>query len=150
MTLFKESLICLLILLFTIPLCSNGQSVMSVLKNNSEVSSFVSAIEKTQLNETFSNSGTYTIFAPTNEAFDKAVTSRQSSDSRLRSFLLNHIMTGWATEKNLKIMSSSTSLGGIQLNFTGSNPMQVNNSEITTPNIRASNGVIHIIDGVLE
>lgn len=147
---FKASLTCLLFFIFLLPHYSNGQSVMSVLKNHSEVSSFANALEQAQLDDTISGSGPYTIFAPSNEAFNNTTGNILNSSSRMRSLLLNHIMTGLATGKNLKVMSKTTSMGGIQLNFNGTNPIMVNDAEITTSNIKANNGVIHIINRVLE
>lgn len=147
---FKESLACLFFIILLIPHHSDAQSVISVLKDHSNVSSFVNALEDAELDETISGSGPYTIFAPSNEAFNKAVGTTPKTGSRMRSLLLNHIMTGLATGKNLRVMSKTTSMGGIQLNFNGTNPIKVNDAEITTENIEANNGVIHIIDKVLE
>lgn len=132
------------------PYYGHAQTVISAMESNQELSSFVEAIKDTELEEQLSEPGAFTIFAPTNNAFDSAVGTRQNFQNRMESFLLNHIMTGWASSRNLKIMEKATSMGGIQLHFEGESSVSVNGISIITANIRADNGVIHIIDGALE
>lgn len=125
---------------------SIAQDVMSVMKSNSRISNFVEALEKAQLNDRLNGNGPYTVFAPSNEVFNNQNISNQE---RTRAHLLNYIMTGMATERNLKAMSNITTLGGkvLVLNKSGSGDITIDNSQILSGNIRASNGVIHIIDG---
>lgn len=141
---------CIVFIAITFPLYCQAQSVISEMENNQELSSFVEALKDTELDQQLSEPGPFTIFAPTNNAFESGIGTRNNFQERLESFLLNHIMTGWASSRNLKIMNKSTSMGGIQLNFEGDSSISVNGVSIKTTNIRADNGVIHIIDGVLE
>lgn len=123
-----------------------GQDIMSVMKEEGEISNFVNALENAQLTEELNGNGPYTIFAPSNRYFNN---NNTSSQNRNRSYLLNYIMTGMATERNLKAMSNITTLGGmvLELQKTDSGEIIVKEREITTANIKASNGIIHIIDG---
>lgn len=141
---------CLVFIVMASPYYGHAQTVISAMESNQELSSFVEAIKDTELEEKLSEPGAFTIFAPTNNAFDSAVGTRQNFQNRMESFLLNHIMTGWASSRNLKIMEKATSMGGIQLHFEGESSVSVNGISIITANIRADNGVIHIIDGALE
>lgn len=122
-----------------------AQDIISTMKKENQISNFVDALEKTQLTEKLDGNGPYTIFAPSNSAFNNNV----STQNRSRSYLLNYIMTGMATERNLKAMSNITTLGGMVLNLskTSSGEIRIEDRAITNANIRASNGVIHIIDG---
>ncbi len=122
-----------------------AQDIISTMKEENRISNFVEALEDAQLTEKLNGNGPYTIFAPSNNTFNSNV----SNQNRSRSYLLNYIMTGLATERNLKAMSNITTLGGMVLNLrkTNSGEIRIEDREITSSNIRASNGVIHIIDG---
>ncbi len=139
-----------LFFLFTID-TAQGQQLMSVLKSNSNISSFVRALEINGLDERLSAKGPFTIFAPTNEFFDKETSGKQLESDSIHRFLLNHIMTGFATEKNMQYMSKVTTLGGVTLAIEKRDKkIYINTIELTTTNIKASNGVIHIINGVVK
>jgi uncharacterized surface protein with fasciclin (FAS1) repeats len=69
----------------------------------------------------------------------------------MRDALLNHIMTGLATERSIKVMSKATSLGGLTLHIeVNGDQIIINNARLITTNIRAGNGVIHVVDRVLR
>ena len=97
--------------------------------------------------------GPYTVFAPSNEAFTKlspATYRRIQSDMTLQTNLLNyHILSGSYLEQQLMNGSYATLQGDnvdvrhVQLQ------VYVNHSRITMPDLRATNGVIHVIDKVL-
>ncbi|HKK46188.1 MAG TPA: fasciclin domain-containing protein [Balneolaceae bacterium] len=128
---------------------AKGQSIMQKLKSNNQTSHFAQALEKTDLSSKLNKSGPYTLFAPSNKAFDK-LTSTQQENSQL---LLNHIFTGMATERSLKAMTEVTCLSGKTIKLKDAKNGQsvsVDSYVIIAPNIRASNGVIHIINGVIK
>lgn len=129
----------------------NSQDLMSVIKSHSNLSSFADAIEANGLATELAGKGPYTVFAPENETFDKEISGKNLSSSSVRNLLLNHIMTGYATERNMKVMSKATSLGGISLALkSDGNTIKINDAEIVKINIKARNGVLHIIRGVLK
>lgn len=145
------SLLIALFAFFVIPESANSQDLMAVIKSHSDLSSFANAIEANGLESELTGKGPYTVFAPVNEIFDKEISGKNLSSSSVRNLLLNHIMTGYATERNMKVMSKATSLGGITLALkTGENVVKVNEAEIIEMNIKAQNGVLHIIRGVLK
>ena len=150
----KNRGITLLIVAFAVmgmPEFANSQKIMSVIKSHSNLSSFANAIEANGLDSELAGKGPYTVFAPANEAFDREISGKAITSSSVRNLLLNHIMTGYATERNMKVMSKATSLGGITLALkTGDNIVKVNNAEILEMNIKAGNGVLHIINAVLK
>ena len=126
----------------------SAQNVISKLKSNSQTSHFGRALEQANLQERLNQSGPFTLFAPSNAVFDK-LSSGQKSDRQL---LLNHIFTGMATERSLKAMSEVTCLSGQTLSIVVDNSqrLKVNDVLIVRSNIRADNGVIHIIEGVIK
>lgn len=125
-----------------------AQSILDKLKSNSQTTQFAQALEDAGINERLSQSGPFTVFAPTNAAFDE-LSMGQKSDANL---LLNHILTGMATERSLRAMSDITCLSGqtISVQNQSGNNLTIEGNRISTSNIKASNGVIHIIEGVIE
>jgi len=127
---------------------SEAQNVMQKLQSNRQTSHFARALVDANLHEKLNQNGPFTLFAPSNSAFDKLSIGQKNNDD----LLLNHIFTGMATERSLKAMSEVTCLSGRTINIkTNSNDqVMVNSVPISTANIRTSNGVIHIIDGVIK
>lgn len=125
---------------------AQAQKIMDELKKNKQTNNFAAAIEKANLQDKLNEPGPFTLFAPSNEAFDK-LTSSQKINQNL---LLNHIFTGMATERSLKAMSDITCLSGRTIKVGHAQRLSVDNFAIIESNIRAQNGVIHIIDGVIK
>lgn len=127
---------------------AEAQNVMQQLQHHPQTTHFAQALQQTNLDERLKTKGPFTLFAPSNSVFDQLTKGKQL-DSDL---LLNHIFIGMATERSLKAMSEVTCLSGhsITIKAASNGRLTVNSFDITTPNIRASNGVIHIIDGVIK
>ncbi|MDX1671951.1 MAG: fasciclin domain-containing protein, partial [Balneolaceae bacterium] len=65
--------------------------------------------------------------------------------------ILNHMITGLATKRKLKMMNNIPTLGGIHLKMKSTNgDLQINKAVVIQANIKASNGVIHIVDELLQ
>ncbi|MCW9706204.1 fasciclin domain-containing protein [Fodinibius salsisoli] len=125
-----------------------AQTVLEVLKTNDQTSAFAEAIEKTGLTDRLSQDGPYTLFVPANKAFNKLSVDEQNNSS----LLLNHIITGKATKRSLKHISNMTCLSGITIEVVemNNNSLSVQNYPLISSNIRADNGIIHIIGGVIQ
>jgi len=125
------------------------------------LSTLVAALQAADLVDPFTKSGDYTVFAPTNEAFAQFLTDNNFSSLSevpkevLANVLLYHVI-------NARVMSSDISAGyatsllpasennHVSLYFPEGNETRINGySNVTTADIEASNGVIHIIDKVL-
>ncbi|HET6527603.1 MAG TPA: fasciclin domain-containing protein [Balneolaceae bacterium] len=120
---------------------------MDVLQNNNQTTEFAQALEQANLDEQLNNAGPFTVFAPTNEAFN-SLRDWQKTDENI---LLNHIFTGLATARRLRVMSNVTSLGGKTVTISGDQGnISIASQPIIENNIRANNGVVHIIDGVIR
>lgn len=127
---------------------SFGQNVVDKLKTHTQTNNFAEAIENSSLNSKLRSSGPFTLFVPSNEAFAQLTFNQKSSTN----LLLNHVFTGFATERSLKVMSEVTCLSGqtVTLNVNSNQSLSVNTFSILESNIKADNGVIHIIDGVIK
>lgn len=137
------------------------KTIAELASETDNLSSLVAALDAADLVSTLNGSGPFTVFAPTNDAFDKflsdngfAALSDVPTDV-LTSILLNHVVAG-------KVVSSSLSTGYVESSATGpgGNPMNmyistdagvtINGvSSVSTADIDASNGVIHIVDAVI-
>lgn len=127
---------------------AQAQTVMQKLKANGQTTEFARALEETGIDDRINKQGPFTLFAPSNNAFN----SLSSIEKGNNNLLLNHIFTGMATERSLKAMSNVTCLSGRNLTLQNDNNqgLTINSIKIVNSNIKADNGVIHIIDGVIK
>jgi len=125
---------------------ANGQTVMQELKNHQQTTHFAQALANTDLANRLEQQGPFTLFAPTNKSFDQLLKNQQND----RELLLNHVMTGFATERSLKLMSEVTCLSGHTIKINDGQRLTIGANSIVQANIKAGNGVIHIIDGVIK
>ncbi|MBZ9627989.1 fasciclin domain-containing protein [Psychroflexus sp. CAK1W] len=113
-------------------------------------------LEDTGLSQTL-NDGTYTIFAPTDQAFGNIDTSTRSTDE-VRNILLNHVLAGYADSSSLTTTYLNT-LATEQISGQGNNlSMYVNVgadvtlngiSTVTAADNLAANGVVHVVNEVI-
>jgi len=98
--------------------------------------------------------GPLTVFAPTDAAFAKlpraTVTALEHNRAKLRAVLLYHVVKGRITAAQLVKRHSVKTLNGQSLTVRVKNGVvTVGGIRVIKTNIAASNGVIHVIDGVL-
>jgi uncharacterized surface protein with fasciclin (FAS1) repeats len=98
--------------------------------------------------------GPFTVFAPTDAAFNKVPKSTLNAllhdKARLKAVLLYHVVSGKVTAADVVKLSSAKTLDGkaVRIRVSGSNVF-VNSAKVTKPDVMASNGVIHVINRVL-
>jgi uncharacterized surface protein with fasciclin (FAS1) repeats len=98
--------------------------------------------------------GPFTVFAPTDEAFDNLtdVDIESMDPSELANLLQYHVVSGKVMSDELAGMTSVPTLSGENLTVTvdeASDEISVDNATVIEADIEASNGVIHVIDSVL-
>ncbi len=112
------------------------------------------ALEAAGLVETLKGPGPYTVFAPTDEAFAKlpegTVEGLLEDPDALRAILLYHVVEGEVPAADVVNLTEATTVNGatVDIMVDGSTVM-VNDATVTTADVFASNGVIHVIDTVL-
>ena len=112
------------------------------------------ALEKAGLVETLKGEGPFTVFAPTDEAFANLLKQLNvSADDLLaredlKDILLYHVVPGKVLSKDLKDGMKVKTVNGKEVEIK-LNPVRVNQANVVTPDVEASNGVIHVIDAVL-
>ncbi|MDV2682815.1 fasciclin domain-containing protein [Alkalihalophilus lindianensis] len=119
-----------------------------------QFNTLAAALEKADLVEALKADGPFTVFAPTDEAFDKllqelGITADELlAREDLSTILLYHVVPGKVFSGDLKDGMKVKTLADKEVTIS-LNPTRVNNSNVVTPDIQASNGVIHVIDAVL-
>ena len=106
------------------------------------------------LAETLSGKGRFTVFAPTDAAFakvPKATLDALAKDkAKLRAVLLYHVANGKLTASKVVKRKSIKTLNGDRVRVrVRSGKVYVGGARVTTANVQASNGVIHVINKVL-
>lgn len=144
-------------------------TIVEVAQGNDDFSTLVSAVTSAELAETLSGPGPYTVFAPTNAAFEKIPQAArdelmsEAGKEDLSGILTYHVVQG---ETDAAALTSAieaagedgyalTTVNGGTLTATldGGNVVLTdaagNTSTVTQTDIAASNGVIHVVDTVL-
>jgi uncharacterized surface protein with fasciclin (FAS1) repeats len=113
-----------------------------------------SLLQQTGLDKTLAESGPYTVFAPTDEAFakvpQKTLDTLASNPDQLKAVLLYHVADGEVKAADVATMSSVATLNGASLPIkVNESVVRVGGAKVIQADVMASNGVIHVIDGVL-
>jgi uncharacterized surface protein with fasciclin (FAS1) repeats len=114
----------------------------------------VSLVKKAGLAGTLSGSGPFTVFAPTDAAFAKApkatLDALANDKAKLKSVLLYHVAKGRLPAAKVVKRSSIKTLNGKSVSVrVRSGKVYVAGARVVTPDVKASNGVIHVINKVL-
>jgi len=129
---------------------------------NNNLSSLVAAVTRADLAGTLSSPGPFTVFAPTNEAFQGLLDSNADWNSvndipveTLRSVLLFHVLSGEVKSTDLADIYVNTSSTGpndealsLQVEVTGAIEFNGDAKPVIV-DVEASNGVVHVIDKVM-
>ena len=113
-----------------------------------------SLLQQTGLDETLAEGGPYTVFAPTDEAFakvpKKTLDALASDPDQLKAVLLYHVADGEVKAADVATMNSVETLNGASLPIKANESVvRVGGAKVIQADVMASNGVIHVIDGVL-
>lgn len=113
----------------------------------------VAAVKAAGLVDTLKGAGPFTVFAPTDEAFAKlpagTVDSLLKDIPKLKKILTYHVVSGKVMAADVVKLKSAKTVEGSEVKIDASNGVKINDSTVTTPDVAADNGVIHIIDSVL-
>jgi len=114
----------------------------------------VAAVKAADLVETLKSEGSFTVFAPTDDAFKKlppgTVEGLLENTPTLKNILLYHVVPGKVMSSDVvKLNSADTALGEkVSIKVTDGKVM-INDAQVIIPDVAASNGVIHVIDTVI-
>lgn len=112
----------------------------------------VTALKAAGLVDTLKGKGPFTVFAPTDEAFAKVpkadLEALLKDKAKLTSVLTYHVVAGKVMSKDIKPGKVKT-IEGSELTIATAGGVTVDAAKVTTADIAADNGVIHVIDTVL-
>lgn len=145
---------------------SQSNTIAAIASRTSDLSILVDALDRAGLVATLDGNTSYTVFAPTNDAFEDFLDANGFASlddvpvNVLTQVLLNHVVTGNVQASQLPSAGYIETLATFGGSSTGNNlNMYVNTtsgvrlngvSGVLTPNIIASNGVIHVVDAVID
>ncbi len=132
------------------------ETIVEIAAGNPDFSTLVTAVTEAGLVETLEGDGPFTVFAPTNAAFEALPegtleTLLEDPEGALTDILLLHVIDG-AVDAEAAIAAAGTNvetLGGpVAVALEGDN-LTVGGATVVTPDIEACNGIIHVIDAVI-
>jgi uncharacterized surface protein with fasciclin (FAS1) repeats len=133
---------------------AGSQNIVKTAVAAGQFTTLASLLQKAGLAGTLQGKGPFTVFAPTDAAFakvPKATLNALAKDrAKLRAVLLYHVVKGKVTAAKVVKLRSAKTLNGqsVAIRVNGGN-VKVAGARVTTPDLMASNGVIHVIDRVL-
>ncbi|MEM6889934.1 MAG: fasciclin domain-containing protein [Pseudomonadota bacterium] len=134
-----------------------GPDIVDIAVANENLSTLVAALQAADLVETLQGDGPFTVFAPTNSAFEKLPAGTvdtlllPENKDQLTSILTYHVVSGNIPAADvIGVQASPATVNGASLSVDGTGDgVKVNGATVTQADIVASNGVIHVIDTVL-
>lgn len=146
-----------------------NNTIADVASSNANLSVLVDALDRAGLTATLDGNGSYTVFAPTNQAFTAFLQQKGFANLEavpvpvLKEILLNHVVSGKATSSSLttgyvKTMAkgSASSSNTLSMYINTANGVVINGgasnggAAVTTADVMASNGVVHIVGNVID
>lgn len=136
------------------PQKASADSIAEIAVATDDLSTLVELVSAVGLVDTLAGEGTFTVFAPTNEAFGKlpqrVLDILGERPDILETIILYHVLGEEKFATAVLADNRHTTLQGESVRVrSNDNSAFVNRSEITTIDIDADNGVVHLIDRVL-
>jgi len=139
------------------PAKTNGMNEKNIVETAVAAGQFktlAALVTKAGLADTLATGGSFTVFAPTDEAFAKVpqatLDALAANPDLLKSVLLYHVVPGTVTAADVVKLSSAKTLEGRSVSIkVADGSVYIDKAKVTTPDVMASNGVIHVIDSVL-
>lgn len=126
--------------------------IVDTAEKSSEIKTFYDALKTTETGDLLRKNGPYTVFAPSNAAFEKLPPDMKDEllkdKKKLDQLLARHVLPEKLTVTQVKPGPAKTMNGEIQLK-SDNGKVTVDEANVTLSDIEADNGVIHIIDTVL-
>lgn len=129
------------------------KNIVETARGAGSFTTLVTAVEAAGLEETLSDGGPFTVFAPTDEAFaelpEGTIDSLLAEPGRLAEVLTYHVVPGRVSAAEAVELSSAPTVNGSDLSIAVNGGLRVAGARVLDADIQASNGVIHVIDRVL-
>merc|ERR1712224_41128 len=130
-------------------------TVVDIIVDSDNHNTLEAAVIAAELDDDLSGEGPFTVFAPTDEAFNllpegTVATLLEDPTGDLANILLHHVYAGSALSTDLSDGMMIPTLFGTELNVSiDGGSVMIDNAMVTVANIEADNGVVHVINAVL-
>lgn len=135
---------------------STPATVVDIAVGSADHSTLVAAVTAAGLAETLSGAGPFTVFAPTNAAFSALPAGtledllKPENKAKLASILTYHVVAGKVMSTDLTDGMKATTVNGQEITIgVKEGKVTVNGANVTTADLGAGNGVVHVIDAVI-
>ena len=135
----------------------NEKDIVETAIDNGQFTILTKALEAAGLTEILKKKGNFTVFAPTDAAFAKLPAGtlemllKPENKEKLKAILLYHVINTELTAKKVAKLNGRLIMtlqrGVLKIDTT--NGVKVNDATVITSDVKAENGVIHVIDTVL-
>lgn len=135
---------------------SDSPDIVALASSQDNLSTLVTAVQAAGLVETLQGDGPFTVFAPTDEAFEALPAGtlenllKPENKEQLASVLTYHVVSGEVMSSDLSDgMTPGTVEGStVEVSIDGETVM-INDATVVAADVEASNGVVHVIDKVI-
>jgi uncharacterized surface protein with fasciclin (FAS1) repeats len=134
----------------------SAKDVVKIAAGSKDHTTLVAAVKQADLVNSLANAGPFTVFAPTNAAFDKVPKEtldnlmKNENKEQLQDILQYHVFVGSLRAEMLQDGQTLNQVNGSNITVSVKDgKIMLNNSAAIIASIPASNGIIHVIDGVL-
>jgi uncharacterized surface protein with fasciclin (FAS1) repeats len=160
MTIIKQLVVALAVTFLPLTVTAmdygNKKDIVDTAISNGSFKTLVAAVKAAGLVGTLKGKGPFTVFAPTDAAFAKlpkgtiANLLKPENKSKLVAILTHHVLAGAVPSGAVvgKKLSPKT-VNGTSLSIDGTMGVMVSGAKVVTADVKASNGIIHVIDKVL-
>jgi uncharacterized surface protein with fasciclin (FAS1) repeats len=132
---------------------TNQKNIVETAIEAGDFQTLVTAVQEAGLVETLSGPGPFTVFAPTDAAFEKIPTETLNGlledPEALTEVLTYHVVPGKVMAEDVLNLTTATTVQGSDVTIDASEGVMINNANVVQTDIETSNGVIHVIDTVL-
>ena len=130
----------------------NAKDIVDTAVASGNFKTLAAALKAGDLISTLKGKGTFTVFAPTDEAFAKIpkadLDALLKDKAKLKAVLTYHVVSGKVMSTDLKAGNVKT-VQGSNVMITTTGGAMVNDAKVVAADVAADNGVIHAIDTVL-
>jgi len=135
---------------------ASNQDIVDTAVGAGQFKTLATALKAADLVETLKGPGPFTVFAPTDEAFAKLPAGtvesllKPENKAKLTAILTYHVVPGAVKAEQVTTLDEAKTVNGAMVKIsTEDGKVMINDATVTTADIPASNGVIHVIDKVI-
>lgn len=141
--------------LFVVQVQAQEKNIVELAAGNESLSTLVTAVKAAGLVDVLSSDGSFTVFAPTNEAFaalpDGVLESllKPENKDQLTAVLTYHVVSGKVKAGDMKEGMKAKTVQGEEVTVSLKGGAKVNGANVAAADVMAANGVVHVIDAVI-